>query len=110
MSDRLPNPSDSPPEPAGAEQRDELEKGIGSNPAEGLGGTAAKWSLAATFIGLVIGLIAGWLASRNYQIGNSAVVTTIIIGLIGAFAGGVYGFVNGGIARGKEDRRKEEGR
>jgi len=37
-------------------------------------------------------------------------VTTIIIGLVGAFAGGVYGFVNGGIARGKEDRRREEGR
>jgi uncharacterized membrane protein YeaQ/YmgE (transglycosylase-associated protein family) len=38
---------------------------------------------------LLVGLVAGWLASQVVRGGGSGVVTDIIVGIVGAFLGGM---------------------
>lgn len=98
----LPNPSDHAPSPEGSEQRRELEDGIGPSSRGGLFASAAGWSVAGGFVGALLFLAVGALFLDAWAL-------AVMVGL-GAFAGSVYGFVNGGIARGKSERRTEEGR
>ena len=46
-------------------------------------------TLEIVIIWLLVGLIAGWLASQLVRGGGSGVVTDIVVGIIGAFIGGM---------------------
>ena len=46
-------------------------------------------TLEIVIIWLLVGLIAGWLASQLVRGGGSGVVTDIVVGIVGAFIGGM---------------------
>ena len=46
-------------------------------------------TLEIVIIWLIVGLIAGWLASQLVRGGGSGVVTDIVVGIVGAFIGGM---------------------
>jgi uncharacterized membrane protein YeaQ/YmgE (transglycosylase-associated protein family) len=46
-------------------------------------------TLEIVVIWLLVGLVAGWLASQVVRGGGSGVVTDIIVGIVGAFVGGM---------------------
>jgi uncharacterized membrane protein YeaQ/YmgE (transglycosylase-associated protein family) len=46
-------------------------------------------TLETVIIWLLVGLIAGWLASQLVRGGGSGVVTDIVVGIVGAFIGGM---------------------
>ena len=46
-------------------------------------------TLEIVIIWLLVGLIAGWLASQVVRGGGSGVVTDIVVGIVGAFIGGM---------------------
>jgi uncharacterized membrane protein YeaQ/YmgE (transglycosylase-associated protein family) len=46
-------------------------------------------TLEIAIIWLLVGLIAGWLASQLVRGGGSGVVTDIVVGIVGAFIGGM---------------------
>src|ERR1041384_5547404 len=46
-------------------------------------------TLETLIIWLLVGLIAGWLASQLVRGGGSGVVTDIVVGIVGAFIGGM---------------------
>ena len=46
-------------------------------------------TLEIVIIWLLVGLVAGWLASQVVRGGGSGVVTDIVVGIIGAFVGGM---------------------
>lgn len=100
-SAELPNPSDHSPRPEGADQRRELEEGIGPTARGGLFASAAGWAVAGGFVGALLFLAVGALFLDAWALA--------LMVALGAFAGSVYGFVNGGISRGKSERESEEG-
>lgn len=46
-------------------------------------------TLEIVVIWLLVGLVSGWLASQVVRGGGSGVVTDIVVGIIGAFIGGM---------------------
>lgn len=46
-------------------------------------------TLEIVVIWLLVGLVAGWLASQVVRGGGSGVVTDIVVGIVGAFIGGM---------------------
>jgi len=46
-------------------------------------------TLEIVVIWLLVGLVAGWLASQVVRGGGSGAVTDIIVGIVGAFIGGM---------------------
>jgi uncharacterized membrane protein YeaQ/YmgE (transglycosylase-associated protein family) len=46
-------------------------------------------TLEMVIIWLLVGLVAGWLASMVVRGGGSGVVVNIVVGIVGAFIGGV---------------------
>jgi uncharacterized membrane protein YeaQ/YmgE (transglycosylase-associated protein family) len=46
-------------------------------------------TLETIIIWLLVGLIAGWLASQLVRGGGSGAVTDIVVGIVGAFIGGM---------------------
>jgi uncharacterized membrane protein YeaQ/YmgE (transglycosylase-associated protein family) len=46
-------------------------------------------TLEIVIIWLLVGLVAGWLASQLVRGGGSGAVTDIIVGIVGAFVGGM---------------------
>jgi uncharacterized membrane protein YeaQ/YmgE (transglycosylase-associated protein family) len=46
-------------------------------------------TLEIVIIWLLVGLVSGWLASQVVRGGGSGIVTDIIVGIVGAFIGGV---------------------
>jgi uncharacterized membrane protein YeaQ/YmgE (transglycosylase-associated protein family) len=46
-------------------------------------------TLEIVIIWLVVGLVAGWLASQLVRGGGSGAVTDIVVGIVGAFVGGM---------------------
>ncbi len=46
-------------------------------------------TLEIVVIWLLVGLISGWLASQVVRGGGSGVVTDIVVGIVGAFIGGM---------------------
>jgi uncharacterized membrane protein YeaQ/YmgE (transglycosylase-associated protein family) len=46
-------------------------------------------TLEIVVIWLLVGLVSGWLASQVVRGGGSGAVTDIIVGIVGAFIGGV---------------------
>ncbi|HMG22672.1 MAG TPA: GlsB/YeaQ/YmgE family stress response membrane protein [Kofleriaceae bacterium] len=46
-------------------------------------------TLEIVVIWLLVGLVAGWLASQVVRGGGSGVVTDIVVGIAGAFVGGM---------------------
>lgn len=46
-------------------------------------------TLEIVIVWLLVGLVAGWLASMVVRGGGSGAVTDIIVGIIGAFVGGM---------------------
>jgi uncharacterized membrane protein YeaQ/YmgE (transglycosylase-associated protein family) len=46
-------------------------------------------TLETVIVWLLVGLIAGWLASQVVRGGGSGVVTDIVVGIVGAFIGGM---------------------
>jgi uncharacterized membrane protein YeaQ/YmgE (transglycosylase-associated protein family) len=46
-------------------------------------------TLETVVIWLLVGLVSGWLASQVVRGGSSGVVTDIIVGIVGAFIGGM---------------------
>lgn len=46
-------------------------------------------TLEIVVIWLLVGLVAGWLASQLVRGGGSGAVTDIIVGIVGAFIGGM---------------------
>ncbi len=46
-------------------------------------------TLEMVIIWLLVGLVAGWLASQVVRGGGSGVVPNIVIGIVGAFLGGI---------------------
>lgn len=46
-------------------------------------------TLEIVIIWLIVGLIAGWLASQLIRGGGSGVATDIVVGVVGAFIGGM---------------------
>ena len=46
-------------------------------------------TLEIVIIWLIVGLIAGWLASQLVRGGGSGVATDIVVGIVGAFIGGM---------------------
>jgi uncharacterized membrane protein YeaQ/YmgE (transglycosylase-associated protein family) len=46
-------------------------------------------TLEIVLIWLLVGLVSGWLASQVVRGGGSGVVTDIIVGIVGAFVGGM---------------------
>src|ERR1044071_10296786 len=46
-------------------------------------------TLEIVIIWLIVGLIAGWLASQLVRGGGSGVATDIVVGIVGAFIGGL---------------------
>jgi uncharacterized membrane protein YeaQ/YmgE (transglycosylase-associated protein family) len=46
-------------------------------------------TLEIVVIWLLVGLVAGWLASQVVRGGGSGVVTDIVVGIVGAFVGGM---------------------
>jgi uncharacterized membrane protein YeaQ/YmgE (transglycosylase-associated protein family) len=46
-------------------------------------------TLEIVIIWLLVGLISGWLASQVVRGGGSGVVTDIVVGIVGAFIGGM---------------------
>jgi len=50
---------------------------------------SAAMTLETIIIWLLVGLIAGWLASQLVRGGGSGAVTDIVVGIVGAFIGGM---------------------
>jgi uncharacterized membrane protein YeaQ/YmgE (transglycosylase-associated protein family) len=46
-------------------------------------------TLEIVIVWLLVGLVAGWLASQVVRGGGSGVVTDIVVGIVGAFIGGM---------------------
>ena len=46
-------------------------------------------TLEIVVIWLLVGLVSGWLASQLVRGGGSGVVTDIVVGIVGAFIGGM---------------------
>ena len=46
-------------------------------------------TLEIVIVWLLVGLVSGWLASQLVRGGGSGVVTDIIVGIVGAFVGGM---------------------
>lgn len=46
-------------------------------------------TLEIVIVWLLVGLVAGWLASQVVRGGGSGVVTDIVVGIVGAFVGGM---------------------
>jgi uncharacterized membrane protein YeaQ/YmgE (transglycosylase-associated protein family) len=46
-------------------------------------------TMEIVIIWLLVGLVSGWLASQVVRGGGSGVVTDIVVGIVGAFIGGV---------------------
>jgi uncharacterized membrane protein YeaQ/YmgE (transglycosylase-associated protein family) len=46
-------------------------------------------TIETAIIWLVVGLVSGWLASQFVRGGGSGAVTDIIVGIVGAFIGGL---------------------
>jgi uncharacterized membrane protein YeaQ/YmgE (transglycosylase-associated protein family) len=46
-------------------------------------------TLEIVIVWLLVGLVAGWLASQLVRGGGSGVVTDIVVGIVGAFIGGM---------------------
>jgi uncharacterized membrane protein YeaQ/YmgE (transglycosylase-associated protein family) len=46
-------------------------------------------TLEIVIVWLLVGLVSGWLASQVVRGGGSGVVTDIVVGIVGAFVGGM---------------------
>lgn len=46
-------------------------------------------TLEIVIVWLLVGLVSGWLASQLVRGGGSGVVTDIVVGIVGAFIGGM---------------------
>ena len=46
-------------------------------------------TLEIVVVWLLVGLVAGWLASQLVRGGGSGVVTDVVVGIVGAFIGGM---------------------
>ena len=46
-------------------------------------------TLEIVIVWLLVGLVAGWLASQVVRGGGSGVLTDIVVGIVGAFIGGM---------------------
>ena len=47
--------------------------------------------ILSLIIYLIVGLIAGYAASRLMHLGNQDITTTLVIGIVGSFVGGFLG-------------------
>ena len=56
-------------------------------------------TLEIVIVWLLVGLVAGWLASQVVRGGGSGVLTDIVVGIVGAFIGGMTFRVGGMIFR-----------
>lgn len=52
-------------------------------------------TLEIAIVWLLVGLVAGWLASQVVRGGGSGMLTDIVVGIVGAFVGGMIFRVEG---------------
>ncbi len=50
---------------------------------------AGVMTLEIVIVWLLVGLVSGWLASQVVRSGGSGVLTDVVVGIVGAFIGGM---------------------